>query len=202
MSFSEYTRAPGWSTLYRLCGPIDSILDAAVRKSESKVGPFLSSNAAADYVINHPSLSETCPSAFTDYIQILPEHVKQFLGNLHYQQIDVDYWISALQQGQVHIATDSSIADRKGYFVVVFHTDTQMLQFQGPCNGLPLLMKSYRFELSSILATLYFINALQDFTKDSVLAQLPLYCDNFVAVLSLKATTAPGVKSHLCPDYD
>eukprot|EP00957_Ditylum_brightwellii_P025270 1912837-Ditylum_brightwellii.AAC.1 len=24
-SFSEYTRAPGWSTLYRFCGPIDFI---------------------------------------------------------------------------------------------------------------------------------------------------------------------------------
>eukprot|EP00957_Ditylum_brightwellii_P099984 7619702-Ditylum_brightwellii.AAC.1 len=43
---------------------------------------------------------------------------------------------------------------------------------------------------------------MQDFTKELVLAHLPLYCDNFVAVLSSKTTTAPGVKSHLCPDYD
>eukprot|EP00957_Ditylum_brightwellii_P010586 801736-Ditylum_brightwellii.AAC.1 len=106
-----------------------------------------------------------------------PEHVKPFLGNLYYQQIDIDYWISALQQGQ-------------------------MLHFQGPCNGSPLLMTPYRSELSGILVTLYFINTLQDFTKESVLAQLPLYCDNFAAVLPLKTTTAPGVKSHLCPDYD
>eukprot|EP00957_Ditylum_brightwellii_P211328 15366049-Ditylum_brightwellii.AAC.1 len=89
-SFSEYTRAPGQSTLYRLCSLIDSIPDTPVKKSASKLGPFLSSNAAADYVIDHPSLSETRPSAFPDYIQKLPEHVKQFLGNLHYQQINVD----------------------------------------------------------------------------------------------------------------
>eukprot|EP00957_Ditylum_brightwellii_P040686 3079854-Ditylum_brightwellii.AAC.1 len=108
----------------------------------------------------------------------------------------------ALQQDQIHIATDGSVADIQGYFVVVFHMDIQMLQFQGPCNGLPLLMTSYRSELSGILTTLYFIDALQDFIKESVLAQLSLYCDNFAAVFSLKATTAPGVKSHLCPDYD
>eukprot|EP00957_Ditylum_brightwellii_P211329 15366049-Ditylum_brightwellii.AAC.2 len=77
-----------------------------------------------------------------------------------------------------------------------------MLQFQGPYNGLSLLMISYRSERSSIFVTLYFINTLQDFTKESVLAHLPLYCNNFAAVLSSKATTAPGVKYHLCPDYD
>eukprot|EP00957_Ditylum_brightwellii_P211227 15365920-Ditylum_brightwellii.AAC.2 len=201
-SFSEYTRAPGRSTLYRLRGPIDSLPDAAVRILASKLGPFLSSTAAADYVINHPSLSDTCPSAFTDYMQQLPKHVKCFLGNLHCQQIDVDYRIAALQQGHVHISTDGSVADRKGYHAVVFHTDSQMLQFQGPCDGLPLLMTSYRSELSGILVTLYFISALQDFTKESILAHLPLYCDNSAAVLSSNTTTAPGVTSHLCPDYN
>eukprot|EP00957_Ditylum_brightwellii_P068871 5227783-Ditylum_brightwellii.AAC.1 len=89
---------------------------------------------------------------------MLPKHVKQFLGKLHYQQIDVDYWISVLNRA--------------------------------------------RSELSSILTTLYFINALQDFTKESVLSQLPLYCANFAAVLFTKTTTAPGVKSHLFSDYD
>eukprot|EP00957_Ditylum_brightwellii_P031783 2410272-Ditylum_brightwellii.AAC.1 len=36
-SFSEYTRAPGQSILYRLRGPIDSIPDAATRISASKL---------------------------------------------------------------------------------------------------------------------------------------------------------------------
>eukprot|EP00957_Ditylum_brightwellii_P049345 3744003-Ditylum_brightwellii.AAC.1 len=81
-------------------GPIASIPDNAVITSVSRLGPFLLSTAEADYVINHPTLSETWPSAFEDYIQMLPKHAKRFLGNLHYQQIDTDYWISALQQGQ------------------------------------------------------------------------------------------------------
>eukprot|EP00957_Ditylum_brightwellii_P186038 14164261-Ditylum_brightwellii.AAC.1 len=43
---------------------------------------------------------------------------------------------------------------------------------------------------------------MQDFTKESILVHLPLYCDNYAAVLSSNTKTAPGVISHLCPYYD
>eukprot|EP00957_Ditylum_brightwellii_P153907 11714940-Ditylum_brightwellii.AAC.1 len=63
-------------------------------------------------------------------------------------------------------------------------------------------MTSFRTELSGILSTLYFINALQDYTKENIPAQLPLYCNNMAAVLATEMSTLPGITSHLCPDYD
>eukprot|EP00957_Ditylum_brightwellii_P056085 4251143-Ditylum_brightwellii.AAC.1 len=75
-------------------------------------------------------------------------------------------------QGEVHIATDGSVAGKKGYFTVVFHTEHEMLRFQGPCNGSP------------------------------VLAQLPLYCDNAAAVLTANLPTHPSLKAHSCADYN
>eukprot|EP00957_Ditylum_brightwellii_P191988 14615683-Ditylum_brightwellii.AAC.1 len=35
-----------------------------------------------------------------------------------------------------------------------------------------------------------------------VLAQLPLYCNNATAVLTAHSPTCPGLKAHLCADYD
>eukprot|EP00957_Ditylum_brightwellii_P057671 4372900-Ditylum_brightwellii.AAC.1 len=63
-------------------------------------------------------------------------------------------------------------------------------------------MTSFCTELSDILATLYFINALQDYTKENILAHLPLYCENMAAKLTTKTSTLPGITSHQCPDYD
>eukprot|EP00957_Ditylum_brightwellii_P140628 10713228-Ditylum_brightwellii.AAC.1 len=77
-----------------------------------------------------------------------------------------------------------------------------MLQFQGPCNGSPVLMSSYRTELAGILAVLNFLNALCDYSKQQVLAQLPLYCNNAAVVLTANLPTHPGLKAHLCADYD
>eukprot|EP00957_Ditylum_brightwellii_P123954 9449058-Ditylum_brightwellii.AAC.1 len=77
-----------------------------------------------------------------------------------------------------------------------------MLRFQGPCNGLPVLMSSYRTELAGILAVLYFLNTLCDYSKQQALAQLPLYCNNVAAVLTANSPTYPGLTAHLCADYD
>eukprot|EP00957_Ditylum_brightwellii_P051238 3884876-Ditylum_brightwellii.AAC.1 len=63
-------------------------------------------------------------------------------------------------------------------------------------------MSSYRTELAGILAALYCLNALCDYTKKQVLAQLPLYCDNAAAVLTAKSSTSPDLKAHVCADYD
>eukprot|EP00957_Ditylum_brightwellii_P091099 6935725-Ditylum_brightwellii.AAC.1 len=124
------------------------------------------------------------------------------MGNLQQKEIDLDYWQAALRCRDVHIATDGSVAQKRGYHAVVFHTDDKVLKFQGPYDGSSLLMTSFCTELSGILATLYFINALQDYTKENFLAQLPLYCDNMAAVLTTKTSMPPGITSHMCPDFD
>eukprot|EP00957_Ditylum_brightwellii_P006312 478922-Ditylum_brightwellii.AAC.1 len=69
------------------------------------------------------------------------------------KQVNADYWITALQQGEVHIATNGSVAGKKGYFAIVFHTEHEMLRFQGPCNRSPALMSSYRTKLTAAVLT-------------------------------------------------
>eukprot|EP00957_Ditylum_brightwellii_P038884 2938520-Ditylum_brightwellii.AAC.1 len=42
-------------------------------------------------------------------------------------------------EGNVSIASDGSVATKRGYYAVVLHTETEILRFQGPCNGAPAL---------------------------------------------------------------
>eukprot|EP00957_Ditylum_brightwellii_P024976 1888711-Ditylum_brightwellii.AAC.1 len=71
----------------------------------------------------HPTQVEENPSTFLEYTTTLPEHVRRFMGNLQQQEIDLDNWQAALRHGDVHIATDCSVALKRGYYAVVFHTD-------------------------------------------------------------------------------
>eukprot|EP00957_Ditylum_brightwellii_P040773 3086525-Ditylum_brightwellii.AAC.1 len=73
------------------------------------------------------------------------------MGNLDIAQVDVDYWIDALNRGIGTIATNGSVSNQKGYFATVLHTDQRQLQFQGPCDGDSSLMMSYQTELTGIL---------------------------------------------------
>eukprot|EP00957_Ditylum_brightwellii_P137728 10499702-Ditylum_brightwellii.AAC.1 len=67
-----------------------------------------------------------------EYIEKQLAHIKQILGTQQASDVDVDYWIDILNNGQVTIATDDSLAVQKGYFVTVFHSDNRTIQFQGP----------------------------------------------------------------------
>eukprot|EP00957_Ditylum_brightwellii_P116837 8911916-Ditylum_brightwellii.AAC.1 len=42
------------------------------------------------------------------------------------------------------IATDGSVADKKGYFAAVLFTTERTIQYQGLCDGAKALMTSYR----------------------------------------------------------
>eukprot|EP00957_Ditylum_brightwellii_P019809 1494460-Ditylum_brightwellii.AAC.1 len=72
----------------------------------------------------HPAHVEENLSTFLEYITILPEH-------------------AALHCRDIHIATDGSVAHKRGYYVVVFYTDGKVLKFQGPCDGSPILVTSF-----------------------------------------------------------
>eukprot|EP00957_Ditylum_brightwellii_P058707 4452041-Ditylum_brightwellii.AAC.1 len=52
------------------------------------------------------------------------------LGNLIAAEVDVDYWIQALNCGIVTIAADGSVAAQRGYFATVLHTDQRQLRFR------------------------------------------------------------------------
>eukprot|EP00957_Ditylum_brightwellii_P062317 4728588-Ditylum_brightwellii.AAC.1 len=62
-------------------------------------------------------------SSFDNFLLHQPSHVQRLLGILDTAQVNVDYWIDALNRGIVTIATDGSISNKKGYFVTVLHTD-------------------------------------------------------------------------------
>eukprot|EP00957_Ditylum_brightwellii_P058799 4457711-Ditylum_brightwellii.AAC.1 len=68
--------------------------------------------------------------SFGNFLSHQPSHVQQLLGNLDTAQVNVDYWINALNRGIVTIATDGSILNKKGYFATVLHTDQRQLWFQ------------------------------------------------------------------------
>eukprot|EP00957_Ditylum_brightwellii_P119128 9087203-Ditylum_brightwellii.AAC.1 len=49
---------------------------------------------------------------FSKYIATQPVNVQRLLGNLQTTEVDVDYWISAINAGTATIATNGSVADR------------------------------------------------------------------------------------------
>eukprot|EP00957_Ditylum_brightwellii_P126698 9657167-Ditylum_brightwellii.AAC.1 len=89
--------------------------------------------------------------SFDNFLSHQSSYVQRLLGNLDTAQVNMDYWIDALNRGIVTIATDGSVLNKKGYFATVLHTDQQQLQFQGPCDGDSSLMTSYQTELTGIL---------------------------------------------------
>eukprot|EP00957_Ditylum_brightwellii_P092879 7071039-Ditylum_brightwellii.AAC.1 len=103
--------------------------------------------------------------SFSVYIEKQPAHIKQLSGTLQASEVDVDYWIGALNNGSATIATDGSVADQKGYFATVFHTDNRTIWLQGPCDGAKSLMTSYCTKLIRILAALYLLHALSQYSS-------------------------------------
>ena len=136
------------------------------------------------------------------YIDQQPSHIKRLLGNLHADNVDPEYWIQAISNGIVTIATDGSVAQKKGYFAVVFHTDNKSICYQGPCDGNDSLMTLYRTELTGILSALYLLRALSTFSHRDLTTTPTLFCDNSVAVTQTNLDISPGIRSHLAADYN
>eukprot|EP00957_Ditylum_brightwellii_P160789 12241411-Ditylum_brightwellii.AAC.1 len=54
------------------------------------------------------------------YLESLHPAIQLLLGNLAEQEVDVYFWIAALQSGIVVAASDSSVKDGKGTYAVIF----------------------------------------------------------------------------------
>eukprot|EP00957_Ditylum_brightwellii_P094535 7199034-Ditylum_brightwellii.AAC.1 len=72
---------------------------------------------------NLAAQEQTAPAAessisFVAYIDQQPYHIKRLLGNLHADNVDPEYWIQAISDEIVTVATDGSMAQKKGYFAV------------------------------------------------------------------------------------
>eukprot|EP00957_Ditylum_brightwellii_P014295 1076422-Ditylum_brightwellii.AAC.1 len=78
--------------------------------------------AAKDIARSDLSEVTTSYGSFDNFLSHQPSHIQQLLGNLDTAQVNVDYWIDALNRGIVTIATDGSVSNKKGYFATVLHT--------------------------------------------------------------------------------
>eukprot|EP00957_Ditylum_brightwellii_P046261 3510357-Ditylum_brightwellii.AAC.2 len=79
----------------------------------------------------HSDIAEATNShgSFNNFLAHQPAHVRCLLDNLDAAQVNVEYWIDALNRGLVTIATDGSILNKKGYFATLLHTDQWQLWF-------------------------------------------------------------------------
>eukprot|EP00957_Ditylum_brightwellii_P035264 2674672-Ditylum_brightwellii.AAC.1 len=139
---------------------------------------------------------------FNKYIAVQLDHVKRILGYLQAAEVDIEYWIDVLNKGLVTIATDGSVANWKGYYATVMHTDQKQLGFQGPCYGVKSLMTSYCTELAGILTALYLLRALSSYFQMQINIKQTTLCNNTAAVSRTNTSFGPGNKHYTTTYYD
>eukprot|EP00957_Ditylum_brightwellii_P048304 3665944-Ditylum_brightwellii.AAC.1 len=81
-------------------------------------------------------------SLFSEYLNILNPYLHCLLGNLFNQDINPDFWLSALQDGTVEVASDGLVKDNFS------KSGKQVIRIQGPVNCHPTMIQSYRVELT------------------------------------------------------
>eukprot|EP00957_Ditylum_brightwellii_P090784 6913323-Ditylum_brightwellii.AAC.1 len=106
----------------------------------------------------------TSQESFFGYIAHQAQLIKWLLGTLTAQNVDPNHWLTAINSGKVTTATDGSVAEQKGYFAMILHTENEQIWFQGPCNCNKALIYSYRAELTGILSALYLLQAFVKYT--------------------------------------
>eukprot|EP00957_Ditylum_brightwellii_P078929 6001214-Ditylum_brightwellii.AAC.1 len=89
------------------------------------------------------------------------QHVWQLMGTLGVSDVDVEYWISALNSGRVTIVTSGSVAQKTGA------------------------------ELTGILSALYLLCALSQYSGNPIITKQQVYCDNMAAVTCLNTSIRP-----------
>eukprot|EP00957_Ditylum_brightwellii_P161397 12289074-Ditylum_brightwellii.AAC.1 len=99
------------------------------------------------------------------------------------------------------IATDESVAEQKGYFAVILHTENEKMWFQGPCDCNKALISLYRVELTGILSTLYLLQAFVKYMGCNITHLQGLLCNNMSEVNKTNGTIPPGVRARITPDY-
>ena len=114
-----YGKIIGRTTLYQKIG-YTTLPSDSVRTEATRLGVFLSSAAESKYFTDHPEIATNDPTTFIEYVKSLPEHVQRFLGNLHTQRVDVAYWVDALRRGAIKIATDGSVAKKRGILLLSY----------------------------------------------------------------------------------
>eukprot|EP00957_Ditylum_brightwellii_P068315 5186220-Ditylum_brightwellii.AAC.1 len=80
----------------------------------------------------------TCTHLINTFLLAAQQRSSQrILGNLQDQEVDTELWIAVLQAGIVETASDGSVKNGKGTYVVIFTAGERELWFQGPVDCHP-----------------------------------------------------------------
>eukprot|EP00957_Ditylum_brightwellii_P134077 10221956-Ditylum_brightwellii.AAC.2 len=140
---------------------------------------------------------------FSAFLHQLNPSIKELLGNLHTQEVDVQYWICKINENKVQAALDGSVKDGSGTYAMVLQTEAKELRYQSPVDCDLSLLQSYRTELTGILATHYLLKYLSVYSQASVKAEVSTHVDNILAVeMNNQEAPYPGVTAHTCSNID
>eukprot|EP00957_Ditylum_brightwellii_P141745 10799901-Ditylum_brightwellii.AAC.1 len=147
-----------------------------------KIGNYLSSSAS---VVNTTKSAPLTQDMFATFYASVPAHVCCTLGTLQTEDLDVQYWTSALENDRVIIAPDGSVQKERGL-----------------CDCHSAQISSYQSKLFGILAIYYLLHSILSYSKKTLKVPFTIHRKNKSVVCANNTPLCPGVLSHLAPDYD
>eukprot|EP00957_Ditylum_brightwellii_P116438 8881646-Ditylum_brightwellii.AAC.1 len=115
----------------------------------------------------------------------------------------MEFWIAALQAGIVETASDGTVKDGKGTYVVIFTAGERELWFQGLVDCHPSLIQSYRVELTGLSAIRLLLKHLRDCSNEEIVSDVVAYVNNKATITANNQNEAyPGVAFHTASDVD
>eukprot|EP00957_Ditylum_brightwellii_P206140 15347006-Ditylum_brightwellii.AAC.1 len=86
---------------------------------------------------------------------------------------------------------------------IVFQAGEKAIQFQGPVDGHPSCLQSYRAELTGILTIYHMLKCLKCYSKENFGIEITAHVDNITAVnANNQHQTYPGISSHTTSNID
>eukprot|EP00957_Ditylum_brightwellii_P209719 15362919-Ditylum_brightwellii.AAC.1 len=202
--FVQYIRSSGYMSTYE---PTESSVTelpntavfTPIRKSNGKI----ICTQLIDLLVLDAQQQSIDLNLFRAYLESLDPRIQQLLGNLRDKDVDVKFWITALQSGIVVTASDGSVKDGQGTYAVIFMAGDKELRFQGPVDCHPLLLQSYRAELTGLLAIWVLLECLSNYRREDISGKVLAYVNNVSAMNANNQEGAfPGEAAHTAPDFD
>eukprot|EP00957_Ditylum_brightwellii_P204892 15341255-Ditylum_brightwellii.AAC.1 len=128
-SFTLYHRLPGHMSAYAPSlittnTPPRSTIFAPVKLVRETL---ICTHLIDSFLLDTPDICQDL-TTFHSYLESLDPCLQQVLGNIHNQEIDVDYWVTALQSGIVETASDGSVKNGIGSCAVIFSAGDKELR--------------------------------------------------------------------------
>eukprot|EP00957_Ditylum_brightwellii_P198722 15146585-Ditylum_brightwellii.AAC.2 len=90
---------------------------------------------------------------------------------------------------------------KKGSYTVILIAGEETLELQCHVSGHSSVMSSYCAELSGILALYHLLSTFTSFTKQDIVSNTEMYCNNNTAVaICSTAESWPRIRAQLAPD--